>query len=75
MKPAGYKLTKIDPTRYRASRGPRHAYLTLIDGRWRQTTRDGHPIEDGQRAGAQLTKSLPPRDLERIVAAIEGEAS
>lgn len=73
-KVAGYKLTKIDATRYRASRGTRHTYLTLIDGQWRQTTKDGQPIGDGRRPGAQLQKSIPPRDLERVVAAIEGEA-
>lgn len=63
MKAAGYKLTKIDATRYRASRGTRHTYLTLIDGQWRQTTKDGAPVDN----------QMPPRDFERIVAAIEGE--
>jgi hypothetical protein len=63
-KPAGYTLTRISESRYRASRGPRHAYLTLIDGQWRQTTKDGSPV----------TKGIPPRDLERIVTVIEGEA-
>ena len=63
MKAAGYTLTKIDATRYRASRGPRHAYLTKVDRRWRQTTKDGGPTG----------KSIPPRDFERIVAVIEGE--
>lgn len=63
MKVAGYKLTKLSSTRYRASRGTRHTYLTKADGQWRQTTKDGGPTG----------KSIPPRDLERIVAAIEGE--
>jgi hypothetical protein len=64
MKPAGYTLTRITESRYRASRGPRHAYLTLIDGQWRQTTKDGAPV----------TKGIAPPELELIVAAIEGEA-
>lgn len=64
MTAAGYKLTKLSPTRYRASRGTRHSFMTLVDGQWRQTTKDGAPA----------AKSIPPRDLERIVAVIEGEA-
>jgi len=60
MKAAGYKITK-DGNRYRLTRGTRHAYLTRIDGEWRQTTKYGEPVDKG----------IAPADLARIVERIE----
>lgn len=62
MKAAGYVVFPQGEDRYRLTRGMRHHYVRKIDGQWRQTTKDGAPA----------LKRLPPKDFERIVAAIEG---